>query len=54
MDHDKVLQTNVFLTSNQSFQRSLDYQELQIAIPYLANSMICLEKVHHLYQHQQI
>ena len=42
MDHDQVLQTKVFLTSNQSFQRSLDYQELQNAIPYLENSMIVI------------
>ena len=40
MDRDQVLQTNFFLTGNQSFQRSLDYQELQNAIPYLANGMI--------------
>ena len=40
MDRDPVLQTNFFLTGIQSFQRSLDYQKLQNAIPYLANGMI--------------
>ena len=37
MDRDQVLQANFFLTGIQSFQCSLDYQELQNAIP--ANSM---------------
>ena len=40
MDRDPVLQTNFFLTGIQSFQRSLDDQELQNALPYLANGMI--------------
>ena len=40
MDCDLVLQTNFSLTGIQSFQRSLDYQELQDAIPYLINGLI--------------
>ena len=39
MDCDQVLQTNFFVTGSQSFQRSLVYEELQNAIPYLANGM---------------
>ena len=40
MDCDQVLQANFFLIGNQSFQHSLDYQELRNKIPYLANVMI--------------
>ena len=40
MDCDQVLQRNFFLTGNQFFQCSLDYQGLQNAIPYLTNGVI--------------
>ena len=40
MDRDPVFQASFFLTGIQYFKRSLDYQELQNAIPYLANGMI--------------
>ena len=46
MDRDPVLQTNFFLTGILSFQCSLDYQELQNAVPYLANGMILIRRLY--------
>ena len=40
MGRDQFLQTKSLLIGNQSFKRSLDYQELQNAILYLVSGMI--------------